>query len=158
VFNTLFILTFLVENLLDGFVSQTSLTGRELVSDTLDTIGKGPANIDIDIDPNSATFVGIAAANIIGLFPYIETSTASVIAAFTAAFSMFIGVNLIAFAIKKLPLISHTLPTGIPLIIGPFLIIIEIVSYLARGLSLGIRLFANMTAGHALLKILISFV
>lgn len=82
-----------------------------------------------------------------------ETSTASVAATFTAAFSMFVGINLIAFAVKKIPLTSHCLPSGIPLVIGPFLIAIEIVSYAARGLSRGIRRFANMTAGHALLKI-----
>lgn len=154
---TLLIATLVIETFLDGIVGRNSLTADEVVSDALDTVGRGPANIDLETDPNGATFVGIAAANVAGLMPYLETSTASVAATFTAAFAMFVGLNLIAFAIKKIPLTSHAMPAGIPLVIGPFLIAIEIVSYAARGLSLGIRLFANMTAGHALLKILASF-
>jgi hypothetical protein len=154
---TLLVATLLVETFLDGIAGPSSLTGDEVLSDALDTIGRGPANIDLDTDPNGATFVGIAAANVAGLLPYLETSTASVAATFTAAFSMFVGINLIAFAIKKIPLVSHAMPAGVPLVIGPFLIVIEIVSYMARGLSLGIRLFANMTAGHALMKILGAF-
>lgn len=147
----------MIENVLDGLVGRNSLTGDEVISEILDTVGRGPANIDLDTDPNAATFVGIAAANVAGLLPYVETSTASVAATFTAAFSMFVGINIIAFATKKIPLSSHALPAGIPLVIGPFLIAIEIVSYAARGRSLGIRLFATMTAGHARLKILASF-
>jgi ATP synthase subunit 6 len=157
VFGTLLVSTLIIENVLDGLIGRNSLTGDEVFSEILDTVGRGPANIDLDTDPNASTFVGIAAANVAGLLPYVETSTASVAATFTAAFSMFIGINLIAFTIKKINLTSHALPAGIPLAIGPFLILIEIVSYAARGLSLGIRLFANMTAGHALLKILASF-
>jgi ATP synthase subunit 6 len=149
--------TLIVENVLDGFVGRNSLTGDEVRSEIRDTVGRGPANIDLDTDPNAATFIGIAAATVAGLLPYVETSTASVAATFTAAFSMFVGINIIAFAVKKIPLSSHALPAGIPLIIGPFLIAIEIVSYAARGLSLGIRLFANMTAGPALRKILAAF-
>lgn len=154
---TLLVSTLIVENLLDGLAGRNSLTGDEVLSEILDTVGRGPANIDLDTDPNAATFLGIAAANVAGLLPYVETSTASVAATFTAAFAMFVGINLIAFSVKKIPLVSHALPSGIPLVIGPFRILIEIVSYAARGRSLGIRLFANMTAGHARLKILGSF-
>lgn len=157
IFGTLLVSTLIIENVFDGIVGQNSLTGDEIVSEVLDTVGRGPANIDLDTDPNAATFVGIAAANVVGLLPYAETSTASVAATFTAAFSMFAGINIIAFATKKIPLSSHALPSGIPLVIGPFLIVIEIISYAARGLSLGIRRFANITAGHALIKILASF-
>jgi len=146
--------TLLIETVADGLVGRNSLTADEVVADALDTVGRGPANIDLETDPNGATFVGIAAANVTGLLPYLETSSASVVATFTASFAMFTGLNIVAFAIKKIPLVSHAMPAGIPLVIGPFLIAIEIVSYLARGLSLGIRLFANMTAGHALMKIL----
>lgn len=156
-FGSLLIVTLIVETSLDGLIGRTSITGDIVLAEGLDLAGRGPANIDLETDPNGATFVGVAAANVVGLLPYLETSTASVAAAFTAAFSMFVGLNLIAFAVKKIPLTSHAMPAGIPLVIAPFLIAIEIVSYAARGLSLGIRLFANMTAGHALLKILASF-
>jgi len=153
----LLIATIVIETFFDGLAGRNSITADEVVSDIFDVVGRGPANVDLDTDPNGATFAGIAAANVVGLLPYLETSTASVAATFTAAFSMFVGINIIAFAIKKIPLTSHAMPAGVPLVIGPFLIGIEIVSYLARGLSLGIRLFANMTAGHALMKILASF-
>jgi len=49
------------------------------------------------------------------------------------------------------------MPSGVPLIIAPFLTAVEAISYVARVLSLSIRLFANMMSGHALLKILIGF-
>jgi len=49
------------------------------------------------------------------------------------------------------------LPSGVPIFIAPFLVLVEFVSYLAKVLSLSIRLFANMMSGHALLKILIGF-
>jgi F0F1-type ATP synthase membrane subunit a len=49
------------------------------------------------------------------------------------------------------------LPSGVPLVMAPFLILLELISYIARVFSLSIRLFANMMSGHALLKILIGF-
>jgi ATP synthase subunit 6 len=58
---------------------------------------------------------------------------------------------------KKLLFLQHFLPAGLPILITPFLILIELVSAFSRMFSLAIRLFSNITAGHALLKILSSF-
>jgi len=67
------------------------------------------------------------------------------------------GINIRAMGDQKLKFFTLFLPSGAPIIIVPFLVIIELISYIARVFSLAIRLFANMMAGHTLLKILIGF-
>lgn len=95
--------------------------------------------------------------NLLGLLPYQFTATSHIAVAFTLSFGIFISINIVGAAVKGLKLFGLFFPKGVPITVGPFLIAIELVSYVARGFSLGIRLFANMLAGHALLKILASF-
>lgn len=95
--------------------------------------------------------------NLIGLLPYQSTATSYVAVTFTLSFGIFISINIIGAAIGGPKLFGHFFPRGVPVSVGPFLVLIELVSYIARGFSLGIRLFANILAGHALLKILASF-
>jgi F-type H+-transporting ATPase subunit a len=71
--------------------------------------------------------------------------------------TIFIGVTILGLVTKKIDFFSHFVPTGCPLALAPLLSLIELVSYCARAMSLGVRLFANMVAGHALLKILSTF-
>jgi F-type H+-transporting ATPase subunit a len=95
--------------------------------------------------------------NNVGLLPYLPTLTSQLIFVFAFAF-VFIAVlwlNLIEK--KKLYILSHFLPPNLPLVITPFLVLIELISALSRIFSLAIRLFSNITAGHALSKILASF-
>jgi F-type H+-transporting ATPase subunit a len=73
------------------------------------------------------------------------------------SFSLFVGVTLIRFAIHRLHFFSFFLPARAPLILAPLLVVLEIVSYSFRGISLGVRLFANIIAGHTLVKILCGF-
>jgi len=73
------------------------------------------------------------------------------------SFTIFIGINIRAILDKQLTFFALFLPSGAPLIIAPFLVLIELISYIARVFSLAIRLFANMMAGHALLKIIAGF-
>jgi F-type H+-transporting ATPase subunit a len=73
------------------------------------------------------------------------------------SFTIFIGVTVIGLAKHGLHFFSFFIPSGTPLTLVPLLVLIEVTSYLARALSLGVRLFANMTAGHTLLKILSTF-
>lgn len=96
-------------------------------------------------------------ANLIGLLPSSFTITSSFVVTLFLALTHFIGVNLIGRTQHQWKLNDLFLPSGAPLIIAPFLILIEAVSYVARVLSLSIRLFANRRSGHALLKILIGF-
>ena len=103
------------------------------------------------------TFFMIAGLNLVGMVPFAFTVTSHIIVTFSFSFILFVGINIRAMVDKKLAFFSLFLPSGAPVVIAPFLILIEIISYIARVFSLAIRLFANMMAGHTLLKILIGF-
>ena len=102
-------------------------------------------------------FFFILVANLVGNVPYSFTITTSVIVSIGLSFTILIGVTILGLYIHKLHFFSYFVPSGTPLALVPLLVLIETVSYLARALSLGIRLFANMVAGHSLLKILSTF-
>jgi F-type H+-transporting ATPase subunit a len=101
-------------------------------------------------------FCFILISNLIGTIPYSYVITTSVILCLGLSITIFIGVTLLGLSIHKLGFFSFFIPNGTPLPLVPLLVIIEFISYLARAFSLGVRLFANMCAGHALLKILSS--
>ncbi len=102
-------------------------------------------------------FLYILVSNLLGLCGYTFTTTSHVIIAFTLSFSFFIAIVIIGVLIQKKAFINTFIPSGAPKALKPFLIGIEILSYLSRPLSLGIRLFANLMAGHTLLAILANF-
>lgn len=102
-------------------------------------------------------FFTILLANLFGMVPYSFTITSSFIVTFFLAMTHFVAINHLAAVKHKWQVADLFLPSGAPLLIAPFLIFIEAVSYVARVFSLSIRLFANMMSGHALLKILIGF-
>jgi len=102
-------------------------------------------------------FLCLIFGNCIGLLPFSFTVTSSFILTFTFSFIYFIGINIVAiYSVGFLAFFKMFLPSGTPLVIVPLLVLIELVSYIARLFSLAIRLFANMMAGHTLLKILIN--
>ena len=96
--------------------------------------------------------------NIIGMFPYSLTITSHLIITLYISIGVFACINIIGVMLHKENFFILFLPEGVPVVIIPFLIVIEYISYFSRVFSLSIRLFANMLAGHILLKILISFV
>jgi F-type H+-transporting ATPase subunit a len=96
-------------------------------------------------------------SNLIGMIPYSFTTTSHLIVTFSLSVSVFIAVTLIGFQIHGIHFFSFLLPPGAPLALAPFLVVIELVSYSFRAISLGVRLFANMMAGHTLVKILSGF-
>ena len=102
-------------------------------------------------------FTFILFSNLIGMVPYSFTTTSHFVVTFTLSFVIFIAVTIIGFQIHGLHFFSFLLPPGAPLVLAPFLVVIELVSYCFRGISLGVRLFANMMAGHTLVKILSGF-
>lgn len=102
-------------------------------------------------------FLFILTANMVGMSLYSFTLTSHVTIAFTLSFSFFIAIVIIAILIQKFSYINTFIPAGAPKILKPFLIGIEIISYFSRPFSLGIRLFANLMAGHTLLAILANF-
>src|SRR3984957_1740320 len=99
-------------------------------------------------------FCFILVANLIGNVPYSYAITSSLIVSIGLSFTIVIGVTILGLSIHKIHFFSFFIPTGTPLALVPLLVLIELISYIARAFSLGIRLFSNITAGHTLLKIL----
>ena len=94
----------------------------------------------------------------IGLFPYAFTVTSQIIVTLSFALIIFIGVTVIGFAKHGVSFLKIFLPSGIPIFLLPLLVVIEVISYLSRPVSLSVRLFANMLAGHTMLKVFGGFV
>jgi F-type H+-transporting ATPase subunit a len=103
-------------------------------------------------------FMFILVGNLLGMTPYSFTFTSHIVVTFALAFLIFIGVTVIAIAKHGLHFFSFFLPPGTPWIMAPLLVPIEVISYLSRPISLSVRLFANMLAGHTLLKVIAGFV
>lgn len=105
----------------------------------------------------SVIFIFILFGNLIGLIPYSFTVTSHVIVTFTLSFSVFIGVNIIGFQRHKMNMLSLFIPSNTSFALALILVPIEFVSYLAKPVSLGVRLFINLMAGHTLLKVIVGF-
>ncbi len=103
-------------------------------------------------------FVFILACNMLGMVPYSFTVTSHIIVTFAFAGFIFVGVTLIGFTRHGAGFLRFFVPRGIPAVLLPLLVVIEIISYLTRPLSLSVRLFANMMAGHTMLKVFAGFV
>ena len=103
-------------------------------------------------------FMFILFANMIGLIPYSFTFTSHIIVTFSMAIFVFLGVTVIAIVRHRLRFFGYFMPSGVPIVMAPILIPIEILSYLSRPISLSIRLFANMMAGHTMMKVFAGFV
>lgn len=102
-------------------------------------------------------FILIAMLNTLGLFPYVFTPTAHIVMTFGLSLSIIIAVTLLGFITFKINFLSILMPGGVPLALAPFLVIIETISYMIRAISLGVRLAANISAGHLLFAILSGF-
>jgi F-type H+-transporting ATPase subunit a len=102
-------------------------------------------------------FLFILLSNIIGLIPYSFTLTSHLIITFLIALGVFISINVICFYNNGFNFFSLFLPAGSSLFLTFLLVPIEIVSYIFRPISLSVRLFANMMAGHTLLKVIVGF-
>lgn len=96
-------------------------------------------------------------SNLIGLIPYTFTATSHVIVTFTLSFSIFIGITIMTFEKYKMQGFSLFLPANSSFLLALILVPIEFISYIARPVSLGMRLFINLMAGHSLLKVIIGF-
>ena len=103
------------------------------------------------------TWLYILTANFLGLIPFSFATTAQLVIAFSLSFSLFIGVTLIGMFKHGFHFLSFFLPSGAPIQLAPLFVVIELVSYIFRPISLGVRLFANITAGHSLLAIIAGF-
>jgi ATP synthase subunit 6 len=102
-------------------------------------------------------FMYIVCLNLIGLIPYSYTITSHLIVTFALALFIFIGINIITARYHGFEMFSLFLPSGTSLALAFLLVPIELISYVFKPVSLSIRLFANMMAGHTLLKVIAGF-
>lgn len=105
----------------------------------------------------SVLFNFILLSNLIGLLPYSFTVTSHLVVTFMLSFSIFIGINIITFSTYKMKIFSLFLPANTTFFLALLLVPIEFVSYIAKSISLGVRLFINLMAGHSLLKVIVGF-
>jgi len=103
-------------------------------------------------------FIFILINNLIGMVPYSFASTSHFVLTFALSFTIVLGATILGFQKHGLKFFSLFVPAGCPLALLPLLVLIELISYFARNISLGLRLAANITAGHMLLNILSGFV
>ena len=96
-------------------------------------------------------FIFLLFGNMLGLIPYSYTFTSQIVVSFVLAAFIFVGVTLVALIKHGMHFFSFFVPPGAPKVLIPFLIIIEVISYFVRPVSLSVRLFANMLAGHTML-------
>jgi F-type H+-transporting ATPase subunit a len=104
-----------------------------------------------------SVFWFVLVANLAGNVPYAFTLGTSAVVAMGLSFTVFLGVTILGLARHGQHFFSFFIPAGTPLALVPMLVPIEIISYASRAVSLGVRLFANMMAGHTLLAILSGF-
>ncbi|MCA0276104.1 MAG: F0F1 ATP synthase subunit A [Proteobacteria bacterium] len=103
-------------------------------------------------------FMFVLVANMLGLFPYFFTVTSQIIVTFALALLVIGTVIVYGFAKHGFGFLKLFVPSGIPGLLVPLVVIIEVISFLSRPVSLSVRLFANMLAGHITLKVFAGFV
>ena len=103
-------------------------------------------------------FIFVLFCNMVGMLPYSFTVTSHIIVTLAFAMFIFIGVTILGFVIHGFKYLKIFVPSGVPVVLLPIIMIIEIISYLRRPVSLSVRLFANMMAGHTMLKVFGGFV
>ncbi len=102
-------------------------------------------------------FMFVLFGNLLGLIPYSFTYTSHIIVTGALALFVFFLATMVGICKHGLHFFSLFLPKGLPVFIAPLVVVIEVVSYLSRPLSLSVRLFANMVAGHTMLKVFAGF-
>ena len=103
-------------------------------------------------------FTFLLFGNMLGMLPYSFTFTSHIIVTFVLAMFVFLLVTLLGIFIHGFKFFGLFVPKGVPMLMLPLMIPIEIISYLSRPISLSVRLFANMMAGHTMLKIFAGFI
>ncbi|MES2710423.1 MAG: F0F1 ATP synthase subunit A [Pseudomonadota bacterium] len=105
-----------------------------------------------------ALFMFVLMGNMLGLLPYAFTYTSHIAVTFGLALIVFLVITIVALVIHGKHFFSYFFPEGAPIWLAPIIIPVEVVSYLSRPISLSIRLFANMVAGHVMLKVFATFI
>jgi F-type H+-transporting ATPase subunit a len=103
-------------------------------------------------------FMFILMGNTLGMIPGAFTFTSHIIVTFAMAIAVWVGVTIIGFWYHGAHFLHFFVPTGAPKVMLPLLVPIEIMSYCVRPISLSVRLFCNMMAGHTMLKVFAGFI
>ena len=103
-------------------------------------------------------FLFILVANMFGMFPYFFTVTSHIIITVALAMLVFLTVLVVGFYKNGFGFLKLFVPSGVPIVIMPLVVAIEVISFLARPISHSVRLFANMLAGHITLKVFAGFI
>jgi F-type H+-transporting ATPase subunit a len=93
-----------------------------------------------------------------GVFPYFFTFTSHIAVTLALSLTVFILVTVVALKEHGLHFFSYFMPQGVPVALAPLMVLIEVISYLSRIISLSVRLFANMMAGHVMLEVFGAFI
>ena len=102
-------------------------------------------------------FMFVLFGNFLGLIPYSFTFTGQIVVTFALAIFVFLLVTLVGLIRHGFHFFTFFFPTGAPVFMAPILVPIEVISYMSRPVSLGIRLFANMMAGHTMMAVFAGF-
>jgi F-type H+-transporting ATPase subunit a len=105
-----------------------------------------------------AIFMFVLFGNLLGMLPYSFTFTSHIAVTLTLAVIVFVTVTVIALMRHGMHFFSYFFPEGAPVWLAPIIIPVEVISYFSRVVSLSVRLFANMVAGHVMLKVFATFV
>jgi ATP synthase subunit 6 len=166
------VILFLLIGFVINFISSTSNNTRsfffvpgvwqtffEMVYETVTQLVYDNLNVEGEkyLPYISTLFIFILFNNLIGLVPYSFTVTSHLIVTFTLSLSVFIGIFIIGCQRHKIKMLSVFLPANTSFFLALLLVPIEFVSYIFKPISLGVRLFANLMAGHTLLKVIVGF-
>jgi F-type H+-transporting ATPase subunit a len=154
------VINFGIINKLPKFINRSWVLTKECIYDTIhsvvtDQINKNNGQIYFPFI--FTLFLFILVNNLIGLIPYSFSATSHFLLAFSWSFAIVLGTVVLGTSIHNIKFLGLFVPQGCPLALAPFLTIIEAISFVARNVSLGLRLAANMLAGHMLLVILSGF-
>jgi F-type H+-transporting ATPase subunit a len=138
---------FFVQNLINTTVNLS----LQMIKDHIGSIGK-------TLFPLLTSYLFlIFMSNVLGIVPYGLTLTAQLVITFYISLTLFLSLNLTGLMLHKENFLGFFFPSGTPLLLAPLIVPIEIISYVFRVISLSVRLFANMMAGHTLLKVIGGF-
>lgn len=160
----------LVAVILVLFVSFISLRKKKMIPDRVQAFAELMYSFVADmIDTNVGSkgqkyfsfvfsvFLFVLLGNLLGMIPYMFTFTSHIIVTFALAMVVFLFVTILGIVLHGAKFFTLFVPKGLPKFLYPLVVPIELISYLSRPISLSIRLFANMMAGHTMMKVFAGF-
>jgi len=146
-------LVFFIPNRWQLLIEYLIMTISQLVADNLGNNSEAQKFLPFIF----SLFNVILLTNLLGLLPYSFTVTSHLIITFLLSFSVFIGTTIVCFQKHNYKMIELFVPANTSFLLTLLLVPIEFISYISKPISLGVRLFINLMAGHCLLKVIVGF-